>query len=194
MPEPGQAPAGTDPTIPPANPGGSPPAPATGAGTPPAAATPPTPPAPDANADKVDAELRRARDEAAKFRVEKQAALDELKKFKDAQLSEEERKTNRIKELEVEAAQAKTTSYLKDVQVALAEAGCKKSALVAKLVPEGATDINKTVEAFKKDNPEFFATAIPPRPGGVDAGAGNGAGAGGGLDGMNAIIRRMAGR
>lgn len=193
MPEPGQAPAGTDPNNPP-NPGGlgdpSKP-PAAGAGTPPAG-TPPNP-GQDPDKEKNDSELRRARDEAAKFRTEKAALADELKKLKDAQLTEEERKTNRIKELEVEAEKVKADGYLKDVQVALAEAGCKKSALVAKLVPPGETNISKAVEAFKKDNPEFFGTAAP-RPGGVDAGAGNGGGADGDLAGMNAIIRRMAGR
>jgi hypothetical protein len=117
----------------------------------------------------------------------------ELKKFKDAQLSDTERQTNRIKELEVEAEKAKTVMFHKDVQVALAIAGAKKPELVAKLVPSDATDIAKAVAALKAEMPELF-TSPSARPGSADAGAGNGAGADAGLSGMNAVIRRMAGR
>lgn len=156
-----------------------------------------TPEAPDAAAEgqaPLDAaalrsELERTRREAAKNRTELKKAQDEIKAAADAKLSDEEKRTARIAELEKQitdkdAALKERVTFAAVVDAA-ARMGATKPQLIHRLLDTGAieydsdgapTNVDALVKDFMAVNPEFRSAATR-ASGSADGGARPGASA-----------------
>jgi hypothetical protein len=153
------------------------------------------------DASDKDSRLAQARFEAIEERKQRKAVEDELKKLKDAQLSEDERKTARLAELEAEhvAKDAKIQTLQTENALAFAavEASARHPREAAKLIahadvkygedgqPTNAADL---VEKLKKRMPELFTSPT----GNADGGARTTPP--GGAQDMNTLLRQAAGR
>lgn len=135
----------------------------------------------------LESELKKVRREAAGYRVK-------LKEHEDAKLSETEKATQRIKELEDQVSSLQAKERQAAFQATIARAATKAGAidpeaiaLIAPL-PEGDEfDADKLVGQIKQQRPRLFAGAA----GSADGGSTGRAAA---SDDMNARIRLAAGR
>jgi len=142
------------------------------------------------------AELRR---EAAKHRVAAQETATKLKAFEDAQLTEEQKKDKRFKELEEENIVLRSEHRKSSALAEAAKLGAVVPEAIAGLIPADAENIGSAVAAIKKQFPALFKTPAP--SGTADAGAGTGGqggntGAGGQAPhrSMNSFLRVASGR
>lgn len=173
-----------EPTPPPPAPPAPPdPPPAPTPPPPPADGPPPDPPPePKLGHDEAIAELAKVRAEAAKYRTENTKLTAAQKAAADAKLSDEEKRTARIAELEAKVIETESKAKDRAVYAAIVDAaarlGAGKPQMIQRLLDPAAIEydeagdpknIDALVSAFLKVNPEFTSTAG--RPAG-DAGQG----------------------
>lgn len=139
-----------------------------------------------------EAYVKELRAEAAKYRTEQNKTAARLKELEDAQLSEAEKQTKRIKELEEQNTTLMGGIRRSSIESAAAAAGALVPSAITGMVPTDAEDVTAAVNAIKKQFPALFKPAVG---GTADAGGGTSAGAGkpAGND-VNSIIRRATGR
>lgn len=135
--------------------------------------------------------VKQLRAEAAKYRTEQNKTAARLKELEDAQLSEAEKQTKRIKDLEEQNTALMAGFRKSSIESAAAALGALVPSAITGMIPTDAEDVTAAVNAIKKQFPALFKPAI-----GGTADAGGGTAAGGGKptgNDMNSILRRAAG-
>lgn len=133
--------------------------------------------------------VKQLRDEAAANRKKAKDLETRLKAIEDANLSEADRATKRLKELEEENAALLAQTRRSEVHAAAARAGAAHPEVVARLVGEDVDDVAAEVEKLRKQYPVLFRTGHGSADGGT--GTGNPPPS---KKSMNQFIRTMAGR
>lgn len=139
-------------------------------------------------------EAQEARREAQALRQRTKAAEEELKRLKDAQLSDQEKTAKERDEERSRADAAEKRVRDLQVQVLATKVGIVDPPAASALLdwskiedPEDDKQVEKALRDLVKEK-----TYLVPAGGGSDGGAGNGTG--GGTQDMNSMIRQAAGR
>jgi ribosomal protein L17 len=158
--------------------------------TPPVGTTPePVLTADPPKTETFDAEyVKKLRSEAAARRKEATDLAAQLKALEDEKLSATERVAKELKAAQDQIAHLTYKARFADVLEAASKAGAAKPSLVAKLIDDGADDLDAAIAAVKKENPELFR---PPSAGSADGGVKAKTGA---SPDINAMFRNAANR